>query len=888
MKHKLNCLLLKSILVILTVLGSVSKSFSQCNTYLNVGSTKSGVVIGDLDITGNQITLEATFNRTSAYDALFGGGNLVSKHQDPTNVNYLLRPNYAAVTTTNGYYQTPDICAISLNKTYHVAMVYNGSSLKFYRNGFLMSQINCAGNLVTNDLSTRIGAEAFISTIYTSDFLGFIDEVRIWNVARTQSQIQANMNNSLPTPTTQTGLQAYYSFNSLVNKQGNAAWNGTLFGTASTSQTNPTCTTFAADSCVNINSGLVAYYPFNGNAGDSSGNGNHPAFNNATLTADRFGNVNKAYKFNGTSSYMQVPNKTTLNPNNTISICSWVKVDGFYQGPCHGNWILGKGFQGANNYDLEFTDGPYTNGQNCSITLADTLHQQFSAWGYSVKPTDPYVQKNKWYYLTYTYDGAIAKLYINGSLISSNSSPGLSFNNTSDLFIGRYPTGAAALYWLNGVLDDIRIYNRAINASEVAALYMPAALTLNDGLMAYYPFNGNAGDSSGNGNHPSFNNATLTTDRFGNANKAYSFNGINNYMKINNSSSLNTGKSMSLCVWVKVKSFYKGHCHGNRIMYKGDIEGASGAYGIDYSDVAYTMGQNCSIVIPDTLHQNFYGLSVSAPNGGYTPYVQKDIWYFLAFTNDGGTGKLYINGTLALSSTTAPTTYTNIYDLYFGKLNNGSTPYWINADLDDIRFYSRAISATEISTLYTEGGTVLPVAFKSFTGQLVNNQAALQITTANEVNAASIVIERSYNGTLFNAITSMVPKNAVSNQYTFTDNTLAASITKVYYRLMLVNKDGTFTYSSIVAFDLKTAAGITLYPNPAKDFVQLQVKTTKEEKTDVKVLDISGKTVLTQQSRLVNGVTNISINNINTLTKGVYLIQLTVNNELVTKKLVIE
>ncbi|MBK7289578.1 MAG: hypothetical protein IPI78_04630 [Chitinophagaceae bacterium] len=96
--------------------------------------------IGDLDIPGNRITIEANINRTQPY--LPGGGNntegdVVSKHTDPTNVNYLLRPNHAYITTTNGFFGTPDICDIEVNKNYHIAMVYDGATLKFYRNGFL-------------------------------------------------------------------------------------------------------------------------------------------------------------------------------------------------------------------------------------------------------------------------------------------------------------------------------------------------------------------------------------------------------------------------------------------------------------------------------------------------------------------------------------------------------------------------------------------------------------------------------------------------------------------------------------------------------------------------------------------------------------------------------
>jgi gliding motility-associated-like protein len=226
----------------------------SCNNWLSTPSINSVVNIGDLDVPGDQITVEATINSLSAID-----GDIVTKHNTPADVNYLLRPNDASITTTNGFFLTPAICGFELNKTYHVAMVYNGSILKFYRNGFLMSQVAATGNLFQNNWNTRFGY--YDPAFWNSQFTGYINEVRIWNVARTQNQIQTYMNSSLPAPTTQPGLLANYTFDNLLNKQGNATYNGTLGGAASINATNPNCT-FVADSCgkVAIDSLIINTY----------------------------------------------------------------------------------------------------------------------------------------------------------------------------------------------------------------------------------------------------------------------------------------------------------------------------------------------------------------------------------------------------------------------------------------------------------------------------------------------------------------------------------------------------------------------------------------------------------------------------------------------------
>ena len=72
-------------------------------------------------------------------------------------------------------------------------------------------------------------------------------------------------------------------------------------------------------------SGLVGYWPFNGNANDESGNGNNGTVNGATLTSDRFGNVNSAYDFNGTSDFIDVADNTALRLNSTdFTISVWI------------------------------------------------------------------------------------------------------------------------------------------------------------------------------------------------------------------------------------------------------------------------------------------------------------------------------------------------------------------------------------------------------------------------------------------------------------------------------------------------------------------------------------------------------------------------------------
>jgi gliding motility-associated-like protein len=225
-----------------------------CNNWLSTFQDGDYATIGDLDITGNQLTVEALFNRTEALNSGLYPGHLVSKHSD--NSNYSLFPNGCALNTSNGYFEAFENCPIQLNKTYHVAMVYNGTTLRYYRNGFLHSQVACTGALVNNDLMATIGQVAGGVPASINQFKGVINEVRIWKKARTQAELNSTMNIALPNPNTQPDLVGYYVFSTLANNQGNAAFNATLWGGTVSNASNPNCV-LIADSCSSPNTTTI-------------------------------------------------------------------------------------------------------------------------------------------------------------------------------------------------------------------------------------------------------------------------------------------------------------------------------------------------------------------------------------------------------------------------------------------------------------------------------------------------------------------------------------------------------------------------------------------------------------------------------------------------------
>lgn len=227
---------------------------------------------------------------------------------------------------------------------------------------------------------------------------------------------------------------------------------------------------------------------------------------------------------------------------------------------------------------------------------------------------------------------------------------------------------------------------------------------LNDGLVAYYPFNGNANDESGNGNHGTVHGATLTRDRFWNADSAYHFDGINDYIY---GDIIDTGQNISVFVWVKSKDifteneyrriFFNGY-HYNAdypfwsISGFGHPSGSIGTFGVGFETNSGYTTQAFSYISP--------------------PRIDDGEWYFIGMTKKSNEcPKLYFNGE----------EIEKIYEVH-GEKNCSDSVYNSNEKfsigttlrdsshefygsvwkgrIDDIRIYNRALSNSEIQQLY--------------------------------------------------------------------------------------------------------------------------------------------------------------------------------------------
>lgn len=224
-------------------------------------------------------------------------------------------------------------------------------------------------------------------------------------------------------------------------------------------------TTFAqVPNYVPIN-GLVGYWPFTGNATDQSPNLNNGSVSGASLTTDRFGSLNSAYNFNGTTNYISVPSNSTLSGFNDITISVWANISQFtgIQGLV-AKWFFS--LNCGNNTDS------YA-GSLVNNTLILTTNYD-NAVGFTSPQTFSAGDLNVWKHLVFVSNSAQGiSLYINGVLTGTGSFPGTMCNSTNTLFFG---TTTATQRFFKGKLDDIGIWNRALTNCEILKLYNSAMI----------------------------------------------------------------------------------------------------------------------------------------------------------------------------------------------------------------------------------------------------------------------------------------------------------------------------------------------------------------------------------------------------------------------------
>ena len=613
---------------------------------------------------------------------------------------------YATTVGGNQYFNS-DTVSWQSEKWDHYAIVGEATNnqLRIYKNGVL-DAIKPHGTPVwsipNND--SKIGAVYQGWTApNTQYFKGKLDDFRVSDIARYNTNFTPPKNIVADVNT-----RVLYNFNSINNNivpdlSGNNN-NLTLQNGASLDADVPYTINTVLPNNIPTN-GLVAYYPFNGNANDVSGNGNNGVVNSATLTTDRFGLSNSAYNFDGVNDYIQTINS---GPSGTgITVSFWLKSSSRIR---NTNILEYGGTQWGSYFNATLND--WAGNSNCygiTFQIGGALISRGNTLG---------LDSNMWHHCVLILPANASSLndvsfYINGNLLSGVCSyanygaPAPSISSINQIRIGR---GWQRDGYYKGKLDDIGIWNRVLTQSEITALYnqapnpaLPSYVPTN-GLVAYYPFNGNANDVSGNGNNGIVNGATLSTNRFGNFNNAYYFDGNDKISlgRLTTIDTLNINKNISYSIWIKAEqnqsTFAKmplitkrqapwqtaGYTQSYFTLHAGgqDFYSRSNKY-ICYGFVdvhAYTTGINNGL------------------DGGVT---NDNNWHHIAATKNGFKYKIYFDGQLVDSIIDQSTLFSiDSMIVGFQGMWGFNAERWYKGHIDDIGIWNRALTQSEITALY--------------------------------------------------------------------------------------------------------------------------------------------------------------------------------------------
>jgi Concanavalin A-like lectin/glucanases superfamily/Secretion system C-terminal sorting domain len=213
--------------------------------------------------------------------------------------------------------------------------------------------------------------------------------------------------------------------------------------------------------------GLVGYWPFNGNANDESGNGNHGKVSGAILSTDRNGYTNNAYSFNGLDQKIIVSDNDLLSFSSGIfTLSTWIYID---------NKIINSGIickYGITNnfeYNISINGASMIAGQGLSL----------SGTGNSGAETPVSNYKNSWHQITYVSNSSLGtKLFIDGKEVANGSfNTSVSMGNGNGSLYFGMGGGWNQQFYFQGKLDDIALYNRALTQEEITALFRGTTCT---------------------------------------------------------------------------------------------------------------------------------------------------------------------------------------------------------------------------------------------------------------------------------------------------------------------------------------------------------------------------------------------------------------------------
>ena len=474
------------------------------------------------------------------------------------------------------------------------------------------------------------------------------------------------------------GTSSYQNFNGLIDQVRFLTRGGYISSQVTTIYTETACVYTPTTDTIDYQGTNIAYYKLDNNALDETTNSYDGTEYNITYDFGRYGT---AAVFNGSSSKI-TSSDSIISGNQARSISAWYKTTT------------------SNKTLIRF--GAISANQDWTVNITDAstvdIFGHLSANDESFTSVTPDLLSGNWTHIAVTYDGntgGTLKLYINGNLEGTiNRGAGEVYNTASGMVIGE----RAGIRNFNGSIDQVRIFDSALDATAVENLYneKQAYITKDgsdpfgdDSEEAFYKLENNANDSTGS-NNGTASNVTFTSGSGLFGTYAADFNGSSSYIDVGLDIHNNSVNGLTYSFW----AYWGNSTFGNAIS-GGSTNGDSGKK------------SNRQSVVLNKNSERFDYLSREGVYCRHTTSLS-DGWHHFAVTDNsaGGTAavKMYIDGQdVSFSSPTASTGYSTNTDLQIGRgINNSGGWSYFDGSLDQVRIFDRALDGDEVFKLYAE------------------------------------------------------------------------------------------------------------------------------------------------------------------------------------------